>query len=123
MEAERETAAVASDRDEEEDPENIDQDFIEDDRLDEDDYDGNIMTPPATNGAAVGADAWDDTCYTANSFNEALASELFGRDNDDDVDLYDDRVTDDASSSSREDANLPVDADDFIDGHFKMNNE
>jgi hypothetical protein len=104
--------------------------------IDDDDEEAAMTLSVGGATPVIGADAWDDACYTAHSYNEALASDLLlehlsgsspqhaptaimdgilrimdrqGEDNggEDDVEDDEDRVTDDASSSSsREDAHL-----------------
>jgi hypothetical protein len=104
------------------------------DYIDDDDEEAAMALSVGGATPVIGADAWDDACYTAHSYNEALASDLLlehlsgsspqhtptaimdgilrmmdrhGEDNGGEDDDDEDRVTDDASSSSsREDAHL-----------------
>jgi hypothetical protein len=139
-----------SDGDDEEDDDDLG--CFDDDEEEGYDADDGMVHQPAVvggaSGAVVDADAWEGSCYTADSYDEALASELLlehlastspphtpiatpdglhlkmdrhhrggsgedGSDGDGDFEFEDDndRVTDDASTSSREDSNLPVDID------------
>jgi hypothetical protein len=130
--SEKEEATVSEGGDDLGDPDEIVDDGDDADCMDDGDDEHVGMTLSVGGSTPViGADAWDDACYTAHSYNEALASDLLlehlsssspqhapdgillmmdrhheeekGVEDEDD----EDRLTDDASSSSsREDVHL-----------------
>lgn len=119
---ERENEADASEEEEDGDLADVDDDDA--DYNDDEDPDVGMIMSGGGPASVTGADAWDDACYTAHSYNEALASDLLfehlsssspqhtptatmdgillmmEHQHEDSDEEDEDRVTDDASSSS-----------------------